>query len=306
MAQPGHPPRGSSPTSRPTGTLPVLVPGTMVLLRPGNRIQLGTDPEHALVIELDPEVSARRVAGLLDSLTQPRHRREVSAELASVGLTWPELDLLLAQLVVLGRARTTGRADRTDAARLRRIRVHGPGPLAHQVSGSLADAGFVVTRSAQRPAQHSVGRSADLVILTDYLVHDPMVVTGLHASGTPHLQVRMRDGVGVLGPLVLPGLTSCLGCVDLHRADTDPAWPVVAAQLVRVSGHGSAAAVRATAALVHENVEQLATAIRTADSAAAPLLVDHTVELHTSTLRIVVKRWSPHPLCRCRSQPIAS
>jgi hypothetical protein len=27
----------------------------------------------------------------------------------------------------------------------------------------------------------------------------------------PHLAVRVRDGIGLVGPLVIPGVTSCLG-----------------------------------------------------------------------------------------------
>ena len=38
---------------------------------------------------------------------------------------------------------------------------------------------------------------------------DPWVVRELHSCGMP---VRLRDGVGLVGPLVVPGVTSCLGC----------------------------------------------------------------------------------------------
>jgi hypothetical protein len=30
-------------------------------------------------------------------------------------------------------------------------------------------------------------------------------------QGVPHLVVRVRDGTGLVGPLVIPGVTSCLG-----------------------------------------------------------------------------------------------
>jgi hypothetical protein len=29
-------------------------------------------------------------------------------------------------------------------------------------------------------------------------------------QGVPHLAVRVRDGTGLVGPLVIPGVTSCL------------------------------------------------------------------------------------------------
>ena len=45
----------------------------------------------------------------------------------------------------------------------------------------------------------------------DYLVADPRSVRDLHNQGVPHLPVRVRDGSGPLGQLVIPGKTSCLG-----------------------------------------------------------------------------------------------
>jgi hypothetical protein len=48
----------------------------------------------------------------------------------------------------------------------------------------------------------------------------------------PHLLVAVRDAVATVGPLVVPGLTPCLRCVELGRGERDPAWPRVAAQLV--------------------------------------------------------------------------
>jgi hypothetical protein len=49
------------------------------------------------------------------------------------------------------------------------------------------------------------------VVLTDYLVADPRLVGDLHSQGVPHLTVRVRDGTGLVGPLVIPGVTNCLG-----------------------------------------------------------------------------------------------
>jgi hypothetical protein len=50
----------------------------------------------------------------------------------------------------------------------------------------------------------------DLVVLTDYLVADPRLVRDLHSWGVAHLPVRVRDGTGLVGPLVIPGVTNCL------------------------------------------------------------------------------------------------
>ena len=53
--------------------------------------------------------------------------------------------------------------------------------------------------------------AVDLVVLTDYLVADPRIVRDLHDRGARHLGVRVHDGIGLVGPLVIPGVTSCLG-----------------------------------------------------------------------------------------------
>ena len=91
-------------------------------------------------------------------------------------------------------------------------------------------------------------------MLTDYLVADPRVVRELHDARVPHLPVRVRDGTGLVGPLVIPGVTSCLGCADLHRSDRDAAWPAVAAQLRDTVGSADRATVLATAALALDQV----------------------------------------------------
>ena len=42
-------------------------------------------------------------------------------------------------------------------------------------------------------------------------------------GGVPHLPVRVRDGTGLVGPLVIPGVTSCLGAPTYTAATGTPA-----------------------------------------------------------------------------------
>ncbi len=48
-------------------------------------------------------------------------------------------------------------------------------------------------------------------MLSDNLVADSRIRRELHSQGVAHLAVRVRDGTGLIGPLVVPGVTSCLG-----------------------------------------------------------------------------------------------
>ena len=109
--------------------------------------------------------------------------------------------------------------------------------------------------------------NTDLVVLADSLVADPRVVRGLHDAGVPHLPVRVRDGTGLVGPLVIPGATSCLRCADLHRSDRDAAWPALAAQLRDTVGSADRATLLATAALALNQVDRVIRAVREADGA---------------------------------------
>lgn len=293
----------------PTG-MPVLADGTAVLIRPGNRVHIGADPHTALVLELPARVSGRAVADLLASLSGPRSRGEVFSDLVDTGLTRSEFDAILDRLVAAGKALGPPSQRRVGALR---IRVHGSGPLSTLLSASLTDAGYSVTRSVRRPTPTAPGTVQmspialpNLVVLTDHVVHEPWMAERLMRVGTPHLQVRLRDGTGLLGPLVLPGLSSCLNCADRHRADRDPAWPLLAAQLAGTSGHASASIARATAALAHEQVDHLAAALASspdAEGTAAPPdpphLVNRILQLHPAPLRIESTTWLPHPLCGC-------
>ena len=101
---------------------------------------------------------------------------------------------------------THGRLDRLDDAD---VDPHDPledgvQPLSDLLVEALRCSGARIAHSSQPPAD------VDLVILSDSLVADPRMVRDLHTRGVPHLAVRVRDGTGLVGLLVIPGVTSCL------------------------------------------------------------------------------------------------
>lgn len=90
-------------------------------------------------------------------------------------------------------------------------------------------------RASRRSPHDAPGPGFCLVVLAprdglDIHAPDPLPARTLIASGTPHLYAGVVEGTGVVGPFVLPGDTSCAGCLDLGRADRDETWPRLVAQ----------------------------------------------------------------------------
>ncbi len=139
-------------------------------------------------------------------------------------------------------------------------------------------------------------RTPDLVLLTDAVVPPPELIDRLMCDHLPHLPVRVRDGIGIVGPLVLPGRTSCLHCADLHRATLDRCWPRVANQLAGKQQFADPSSIQATAALASGQV------LRTVSPAHRPSpLWNATLELDVYTGTTRHRTWSPHPRCECRA-----
>ncbi|WP_033430087.1 ThiF family adenylyltransferase [Saccharothrix syringae] len=174
----------------------------------------------------------------------------------------------------------------------------GSGYLDADVGRPRAEAAADAVRRAC-PAVRPVPRGADLVVLADALVPAPELLHDLVRAGTAHLAARVREGVGVVGPLVVPGRSSCLRCADLHRTDSDPGWPLVAAQLVDRPQHADLATVTATAGVA---VGQALLALdRDAGARGRPPTWDATLEVDAFT-GVVEHRIAPvHPRCECRS-----
>ncbi|KGM09677.1 ThiF family adenylyltransferase [Cellulomonas bogoriensis] len=74
--------------------------------------------------------------------------------------------------------------------------------------------------------------TCDVVVLVEHGAPDPVRHQSLMAQDVTHLSVVVREASVLVGPMVEPGRTACLHCVDLHRTDMDDHWPLLAAQLV--------------------------------------------------------------------------
>lgn len=273
-----------------------LDPAKPVLWRPDGTVQVGWDPRRAVLVHPPAGMTSAALARLLRAMHDPMTAEQLVARAGELGADAPAPAIadLLAALVAAGVMTVSVPTHRPVA-----VRIHGRGPLSDLLAGALRCSGTRVTRSNRPHAVVTTDR-ADLVVLADALVPDPRVVRDLHAARMPHLPVRVRDGTGLVGPLVLPGVTSCLACADLHRRDRDAAWPAVAAQLRNTVGTADRATLLGTAALALTQVERVVLAIRAGrDAAPPPMTLDATVEFDVGDGSVVTKHWSRHPACSC-------
>ncbi|MEV8597103.1 TOMM precursor leader peptide-binding protein [Streptomyces sp. NPDC052012] len=189
--------------------------------------RLGPDLASLSLTTSEPGEALGRLAARRDARVQVRGAGRVGSVLAALlsGAGVGEVDV-----------RDVGQVEPWDVA---------PGGLPAEAVGERRDeaARRVVRRAApdrpprrtarSRLAQEDPGFS--LVVLAprdDVAVHapDPLSAEALLSSGTPHLYAGVVEGTGVVGPLVLPGETSCAGCLQQDRTDRDPAWPRLVAQ----------------------------------------------------------------------------
>ena len=231
-----------------------------------------------------------------------------------------------ANLRLLGREGDSPDADPLAARRQALVEVRGAGRIGAVIARLLAAAG-VGQVSADDGGQatahdvapggltrHDIGRprgpavSVDLPDWTDRQIEGPDLVVlappahtardeaaGLLRLGIPHLIARVVETTGVVGPLVLPGTTSCLRCHDLHRTDRDPAWPRVLVQ-ADAPLPGVAACDVTLAALVAALAAQQVLAHL---DGFVPATVDGTVETSLPFGLPRRRSWRPHPACGC-------
>jgi hypothetical protein len=145
------------------------------------------------------------------------------------------------------------------------------------------------------------GSSPHLVVVTDERVGDPAVQLELRMDRQPHLAVSVLETRAVVGPLVLPGRSACVSCLDHERADRDPAWPLLSTQLVsRGGGPGPGDTVLAVLAAAVAAGQVLGFVdLPAPDAPPLPASVGGTLELSRSDWRLRRRSWALHPACGC-------
>jgi bacteriocin biosynthesis cyclodehydratase domain-containing protein len=172
-----------------------------------------------------------------------------------------------------------------------------PGGLTPPEEGArLATAVALNTRRAA-PATATAGsdRPPDLVVIASGSAVGNDAADYCVQHRLPHLHVAAQAHRTVVGPLVVPGQSSCARCLDRHRTDRDDAWPYLSIQLGTPSRRGDVA---------ESALCQLGVAIASIQALAFldgehPATVDGTLESSLPDWRIRRRSWTPHPRCDC-------
>lgn len=207
-------------------------------------------------------------------------------------------DRLLASIGSVLAAAGVGRIDLPLEGEVRLWQTMPGGLLIGDEGRRRADAAGTAIRAAAPEVDVGAGgdeRAPDLVVLAGSRPPDEALRERLHADGVPHLLVGVDAVRAVIGPLVVPGRTSCLRCADLHRIDRDPAWPALAAQLATAPARFEPSDVAlCTAASGIAALQALAFL-----DGDTPTTIDGTLEMTLPDWRLRRRSRRPHEACEC-------
>ncbi len=204
--------------------------------------------------------------------------------------------LLAASGVAWVSCRTTGIAGPADTA---------PGGLGAADVGLGQASG--VARAIHRVAPEARttddrGRLPDLAVLTGR--PDPVVLAELMRDRVPHLVVLADEAIGVVGPLVLPGRSACVRCLDLSKTASDPAWPRILAQAGGAGGPFAMPPACDTVLAAATAAVAAGQALTFTDRACPlPAAANGTLEVVLPDWQWQRRGWPPHPACTCGAAP---
>lgn len=241
-------------------------------------------------------ISAGVRSGLVDDASQmPESLRDVPGHLRE--LIAP--DVIAARHLHGGTARARNTIDRRQRAE---VAIQGSGPVAEAVALVLTCAG--VGNVARDRAAHSGSKRHRRAthqrachVLCDTAHPDAAADPDAMALDIPHLAVAVTGARAVIGPLVIPGRTSCLRCRDLHLADGDDTWPRAAVQWA-ARRPGPAAAGLAHLSGAWAALQALAVIDAGPAEVQAPA-IDAALIVSLPGAVVEVESRPPHPLCGC-------
>lgn len=274
-------------------------------LPPASGLDRAVEPDHddndlpaePVHMRAPDQASLGLLTGAMDGgAAAMQARRDAWVEIRGAGRVGAQVARLL-DAAGIGRitvvdSRPTSPPDRTPGGLDAR---HVGRPRGEAVEGIITDAYAPDTPTSRRSA------IADPAV-PDFVVLAPPPETArvwggeaLVSARIPHLAARLVELSGIVGPLVIPGRTSCLRCLDLHRCDRDPAWPRVVAQ----AEHRRTGVAACDVTLATQVAALAAQQVLAHLDGFSPATVDGTIEVSLPFGLARRRSWHPHPACGC-------
>lgn len=268
----------------------------MVRLRPGARpvrrapgeVQFGLSPALGIVLAGLTDAEAKLLLSLAGDAGTCR--QDTLAE--RFGVPPARVTELLAALAEhdLLASPSTPRLAASGAAR---IAVPGEGVIIDQLRAGCraVEPDWLVTDLSTPQG------GVDLVVLSAVDALAPDVGRPWQEAGVAQLPVVIREHEAALGPLIVPGRSACLRCLDLHRRDRDHAWPTILTQIATPSVElqhridAPAAEAATVAALVTLVLQEC---LRRPDA-----VLGTSWHLSLPLPQVCTRQWEPHPACCC-------
>jgi bacteriocin biosynthesis cyclodehydratase domain-containing protein len=256
--------------------------GVAVVWRDPFSLQFGVDPVRTVLREVS-NAEERMIAAM--SVGVSRSGLDMIAHSSGAGER--EVSSLLKRLAGVLVAPLDGVARR-------RVAIVGRGATVDRVADALAIAGVDVVVGDRVPEER-----CDLGLAIGHYVIDPEAYGYWLRRDLPHLPVVFGDDSVTVGPLVEPGVTACLYCLEHYRRDADASWAAIASQLW---GRTSESETPLASIEVAARVARLV--LRRLDGAAATAATSVRIEVETG--EAVSRTWLPHPECGCIGLPAES
>lgn len=314
---------------------PQLKPYYRVLRRAGDSLQLGTTGDHGaiaisgltpgemrLVEQLDARLGEdylaadgdgsgvghrlRRVLAELGErgmlLSRPRDR----ADLAALPEPWRQVLEPDAQVLAIAYPGVDDGCRVLGSRRRQHVAVRGDGELPYAIASSLrgdglgrVDCGSAAVEALAQDLDDPAASCPDLVVLVAERAVDSRDGLPWLRRAVPVLPVVVDGPRVAIGPLIGTHRGApCLRCLDMHRADRDPRWPMVLAQLIALTDTDPPPQIDTESSL-------------TRCAAAMAAMIAHSqldgwgppdgvsVEVALPFPRTVLRHWARHPRCRC-------
>lgn len=194
-----------------------------VVWRSPSCLQIGVDRAVCVFLRVRP-LEEKIIAALIRGIS--RGGLELIAR--SCGENLDALDALLRRL-----APVLSKTSSSVTAAPRQVMLDGAGTTIETLAIFLRAAGIGVTSlpEYQRGAEREELPRPDLVVIAAHFVIEPHRHELWLRRDVPHLPIIFGDQRITVGPLVEPGRTPCIRCLDLTRLDIDAAWIAIASQL---------------------------------------------------------------------------